>query len=95
MEALTVEQIQEKLKDIDSSWKIDGKWLKRSFEFNDFKEAFSFMTGVALVAEKADHHPDWDNSYKNVNIALTSHEADGLTGKDFQLAAQIDEIANR
>ncbi len=93
MKTFTVQQIKDNLKDIDKAWTIDGKWLKRGFEFADFKEAFSFMTGVALVAEKADHHPDWDNSYKKVNIALTTHEADGLTEKDFKLAAQIDKIA--
>lgn len=91
MKALTVEQIQEKVKGIDPSWQIDGKWLKRTFKFNDFTEAFSFMTRVALFAEKAAHHPDWSNSYKTVNISLTTHEAEGLTDKDFALAAQIDK----
>ena len=95
METLTKKQIQEKSKKIESDWKVEGKWLKRAFEFNDFKEAFSFMTNVALVAEKANHHPDWDNSYKKVNISLSTHEAGGLTKKDFALAKKIDKIVAR
>jgi 4a-hydroxytetrahydrobiopterin dehydratase len=60
--------------------------------FNNFVQAFSFMTAVALIAEKLDHHPNWKNVYNKVNIALTTHEADGLTTSDFQLAKEIDQI---
>ncbi|HEX8216316.1 MAG TPA: 4a-hydroxytetrahydrobiopterin dehydratase, partial [Allosphingosinicella sp.] len=61
--------------------------------FRDFSEAFGFMTRVAIEAEKADHHPDWSNSWNKVEIALTSHDAGGLTARDAALAARIDAIA--
>ena len=67
--------------------------IRRSFRFRDFSEAFGFMTRVALEAEKADHHPDWSNSWNRVDIALTTHSAGGLTRLDTELAARIDGIA--
>lgn len=71
----------------------DAKALTRRFEFADFVAAFAFMTKVALLAEKADHHPDWSNSYNKVTVSLTSHDAGGLTERDVALARQIDKIA--
>ena len=93
MEKLAAQQISDKLNSLNKNWRQDGDFIKRAFIFKDFKQAFAFMTQVALLAEKADHHPNWDNTYKNVNIALSTHEADGLTEKDFDLAAKIDEVA--
>ena len=58
--------------------------------FRDFRQAFAFMAEVALLAEKADHHPEWSNVYNKVSIKLTTHDADGLTAKDLELAKQID-----
>jgi 4a-hydroxytetrahydrobiopterin dehydratase len=58
--------------------------------FGDFKEAFAFMTRVALAAEKMDHHPEWSNVYKTVVVTLTTHDADGLTSLDVKLATEID-----
>lgn len=60
--------------------------------FQDFAQAFAFMTQVALLAEKADHHPEWSNVYNKVRITLTTHDAGGLTGKDIALARQIDQV---
>ena len=74
-------------------WRVVDGRLHRKFEFPDFTRAFSFMTAVALVAEKRDHHPDWSNSYGKVVIQLTSHDAGGLTQRDFDLATAIDAIA--
>ena len=76
------------------AWHYDerARAIRRSFRFADFSEAFGFMTRVALAAERADHHPDWTNVWNRVEIALTTHDAGGLTEKDFDLAAQIDEI---
>lgn len=71
---------------------VEGK-LHRELTFGDFTEAFAFMTRVALKAEKADHHPDWSNSYNTVTIDLVSHDADGLTEKDTALAEAINEMA--
>jgi 4a-hydroxytetrahydrobiopterin dehydratase len=68
----------------------DGLSIARSFKFADFSAAFAFMTRVALAAEKADHHPDWSNVWNRVDVKLTTHDAGGLTEKDFALAAAID-----
>ena len=67
--------------------------IGRSFKFADFAEAFAFMTRVALAAEKADHHPDWSNSWNRVDVSLTTHSAGGLTRRDIALARQIDAAA--
>ncbi|HUR81968.1 MAG TPA: 4a-hydroxytetrahydrobiopterin dehydratase, partial [Thermoanaerobaculia bacterium] len=65
----------------------------REFRFADFTEAFSFMTAVAFAAEKRNHHPDWTNVYNRVAIRLTSHDAGGVTDRDYDLAKAIDAIA--
>ncbi len=66
--------------------------IRRSLRFANFPEAFGFMTRVALLAEKADHHPDWSNSWSKVEIALTTHSAGGVTAKDIALAKSIDRL---
>ena len=66
--------------------------IGRVFEFGDFVGAFSFMTAVAIVAEKADHHPEWSNVYNRVCILLTTHDAGGLTAKDIELAHKIQGL---
>lgn len=74
-------------------WQEKDNQLSRSFEFKDFSEAFSFMTRVALLAEKMDHHPYWINVYNKVEIHLSTHDAgDTVTEKDRQLAAAIDKL---
>ncbi|MCM8558261.1 4a-hydroxytetrahydrobiopterin dehydratase [Sphingomicrobium sediminis] len=70
----------------------DGKAITRRFEFADFSGAFAFLTRVAMLAEKADHHPEIENVWNKVTLTLTTHDAGGLTGKDADLAAQIDEL---
>lgn len=72
------------------SWKLDGDFIECHWVFSNFSEAFAFMTRVALEAEKANHHPDWSNVYSKVHIRLSTHDAGGLTEKDFQLAERID-----
>ena len=69
--------------------------MRRTFRFADFAQAFGFMTQVALAAEKADHHPEWTNVYNRVDITLTTHDAKGLTQRDFDLARQIDAAFGR
>jgi 4a-hydroxytetrahydrobiopterin dehydratase len=66
--------------------------IRRHFEFADFNEAFGFMTRVAIKAQEMDHHPEWFNVYNKVEITLSSHEANGLTGRDIALARFIDSI---
>ncbi len=74
--------------DYDSS--IGG--IRRKLAFTDFAEAFGFMTRVAILAEKADHHPEWFNVYNRVEILLTTHDAGGLSSRDIALAKAIDAI---
>nr|WP_218036476.1 4a-hydroxytetrahydrobiopterin dehydratase [Sphingobium sp. EM0848] len=66
--------------------------IRRLFTFKDFVTAFGFMTKVALLAEKADHHPEWSNVYNRVDITLTTHDAGGLSRRDIDLATQIDAL---
>lgn len=74
-------------------WTEEENKLKRTFEFNNFVEAFGFMSQVALLAEKMDHHPNWSNVYNQVNIELTTHDQGNVvTERDRKLAAAIDEL---
>jgi 4a-hydroxytetrahydrobiopterin dehydratase len=66
--------------------------IQREFNFADFGAAFGFMTRVALLAEKADHHPQWCNVYNRVRIVLTTHDAGGLSERDIKLAQEIDRL---
>lgn len=70
----------------------DGRdGAQRRFKFDDFNEAFGFMTRVAIAADKADHHPEWSNVYNTVDITLTTHDVDGLSDRDVALARFIDK----
>ncbi len=71
----------------------DRDAIRRSFHFHDFAEAFAFMTRVALVAERTNHHPEWSNVYDRVEITLSSHDAGGVTPRDIGLAQAIDDAA--
>lgn len=75
-----------------TGWSVDEKAAKRSFKFKDFTEAFDFMKRVAVIVDKADHHPDWSNSYNTVEISLSTHDAGGLTQKDVSLARDISAL---
>jgi 4a-hydroxytetrahydrobiopterin dehydratase len=94
MQALTPAEVQAHLAQ-QLGWTLaaDGLSISRSYRFADFCTAFSFMTRVALAAEKADHHPEWFNVYNRVDVRLTTHDASGLTGRDFALAAVADAAA--
>ena len=70
----------------------EGKAIERSFEFGDFSDAFAFMARVALMAEKRDHHPEWFNVYNKLDITLTTHDADGLSLRDVNMAKKIDAL---
>lgn len=71
----------------------DGRGaITRSFTFDDFSQAFAFMTQVALLAEKSDHHPEWSNVWNRVDILLTTHDAGGLSGRDIDMAQAIDAL---
>jgi 4a-hydroxytetrahydrobiopterin dehydratase len=78
-----------------SEWReVDGRdAITRKFAFKDFNQAFGFMTRAALLAEKMDHHPEWFNVYRTVEVTLSTHDADGLTEKDIALAKAMDAFA--
>ncbi|MEZ6007364.1 MAG: 4a-hydroxytetrahydrobiopterin dehydratase [Planctomycetota bacterium] len=76
-------------------WRREGDALVRRFEFPDFVAAFGFMARAALCAERAGHHPDWSNSYKRVDVRLTTHEVGGLTARDVDLARAFSELVGR
>jgi 4a-hydroxytetrahydrobiopterin dehydratase len=77
-------------------WQLepDGKGIRRTLLFADFNQAFGFTARVALAAEKMDHHPEWFNVFNRVEIRLSTHDAGGLTRRDFQLAAFVDSAAS-
>jgi 4a-hydroxytetrahydrobiopterin dehydratase len=80
-----------------SGWKDvpNREAIARTFTFRDFNEAFGFMARVALVAEKNDHHPEWRNVYKTVEVVLSTHDAGGVTANDIELAEAMNAIARQ
>lgn len=91
MEKLSDKQITEYLEKLEGWEYVDGA-IETSFEFSNFKEAFATMTRIAFECEKQGHHPDWSNVYKNLHIRLSTHDAGGVTDKDFKLALTIEDI---
>jgi len=79
----------------DAGWTLaeDGDAVTKTFEFKNFVQAFGWMTQAAIHAEKLNHHPEWSNVYKTVEVALTTHDADGLTALDAKLAQIMDKLA--
>lgn len=88
------EDIKRRLGELDG-WTLDEGKLFREFKFPRFVEAFGFMSSVALLAESQNHHPEWFNVYNKVRIHLTTHEAGGISDRDFTLAGAIDAIYAR
>ena len=86
---LSVEEIDEALLTLDG-WEVVDDSIRRELEFDDFMEAIDFITRIAVYAEELDHHPEIRNVYNIVSLALTTHDAGGLTQKDFDLALKID-----
>jgi 4a-hydroxytetrahydrobiopterin dehydratase len=82
------------LDDLLPDWTVrkDRDAISRDFKFGDFSEAFAFMTRVALIAEKHDHHPEWSNVYNRVSITLSTHDAGGLSARDLRMAESIDML---
>ncbi len=92
MKALSKEELSVFLRDQLPGWTLSEASISRDLLFRSFTEAFSFMTAVALAAEKMDHHPDWANSYNRVHIVLTTHSAGGITQNDLDLAVKINQV---
>ena len=81
------------LQEVPGWVELDGRdAIGRTFTFRDFNEAFGFMARVALVAEKRDHHPEWRNVYRTVEVVLTTHDAGGVTARDIELAKAMNAI---
>tara|TARA_R100000935_G_scaffold30461_1_gene50866 strand:+ start:685 stop:972 length:288 start_codon:yes stop_codon:yes gene_type:complete len=93
MKKLSEKEINEKLESLEGWTYVDNS-IQTSFEFENFKEAFTLMTRIAFEAEAQQHHPDWNNVYNQLEITLSTHDAGGVTEKDFKLAKAIEAIVN-
>ncbi|WP_026916127.1 4a-hydroxytetrahydrobiopterin dehydratase [Christiangramia portivictoriae] len=91
MKKLSDTEIDDRLKNLDG-WTYAKGAIHTSFEFENFKEAFTVMTRIAFEAEAQDHHPNWGNVYNQLKISLSTHDANGVTEKDFKLALTIEDI---
>jgi len=89
---LTPDELQSGLARLDG-WTGGAGFIAREFQFDDFVSAFGWMTSVALVAERMNHHPDWSNVYRTVNVQLSTHDAGGVTKLDLELAAAMNKLA--
>ena len=95
-ERLSAEARKQALKGLNGWAEISGRdAIGRTFNFKDFNEAFGFISRAALVAEKNDHHPEWRNVYKTVEVTLSTHDAGGVTGLDIELAKAMNAIAGQ
>lgn len=92
MQKLTTQEIQNTIDEKLTSWKLESDQLVCNYKFKDFIEAFGFMTKVALLAQQANHHPEWSNVYNKVKICLTTHDAGRITKKDLDLAKEIEDL---
>ena len=94
VEKLDGSERAEALAGLDGWSEVDGRdAIAKTFQFKDFNEAFGWMSRVALVAEKMDHHPEWFNVWNRVEVTLSTHDAGGLTTRDTALAAKMDELS--
>lgn len=88
---LTDDQIKNRIEDFPD-WEYDDNAIHTTIEFENFREVFATMTRIAFECEKMDHHPTWTNTYNELEISLNTHDVNGVTEKDFDLAAAIDDI---
>jgi 4a-hydroxytetrahydrobiopterin dehydratase len=96
VEKLSAEARKSALKELSGWSEVAGRdAIQRTFSFKDFNEAFGFMVRAALVAEKSDHHPEWRNVYKTVEVVLATHDAGGVTARDIELAQAMNAIAKQ
>jgi 4a-hydroxytetrahydrobiopterin dehydratase len=96
VEKLTADARKAALQELSGWQDVSGRdAISRTFTFRDFNEAFGFMARAALVAEKNDHHPEWRNVYKTVEVVLATHDAGGVTARDVELARAMNAIARQ
>jgi 4a-hydroxytetrahydrobiopterin dehydratase len=93
MAKATEAEIQKVIAEL-GSWTVESGKLHREYRFRDFVQAFGFMAQAALLAERAAHHPEWFNVYNRVVVDLTTHDAQGITQKDFDLARSMEQVAS-
>jgi 4a-hydroxytetrahydrobiopterin dehydratase len=93
MKPLTEFEIQARMSTVEG-WEYSENAIHANLEFDNFKDAFSVMTRIAFEAEKMNHHPDWSNVYNTLSISLSTHDAGGLTEKDFKLAKIINDLVS-
>ena len=91
IERLSTQEIERRLGELDG-WSVNRGKLHRDFAFDDFVAAFGFMARVALHAEAMNHHPEWSNVYNRVSIHLTTHDVGGISRRDFELAAKVNQV---
>ncbi len=92
VQRLNEQEIAERLAKLEEGWEVQDDFINKEYEFENFTEALAFVNQVGAIAEEADHHPDIFFGYGYAEIAITSHDAGGLTERDFELAAQIDKL---
>ena len=90
-ELIEKEQLENELNNLSERWSISDKFLICKYEFQNFNDALSFMNKVGVKCEEMDHHPKWTNVYNRLEIELFTHDKDGLTAKDFDLASFMDQ----
>jgi 4a-hydroxytetrahydrobiopterin dehydratase len=89
MQRLSDDEVQHRLRSAPG-WERKGNSIVKQFRFTDFTQAFGWMSSIALCAERLNHHPDWKNVYNRVEVELSTHDAGGITERDFELAGQMD-----
>jgi len=93
MKKYTPEEISKKLSKLND-WRYEENKLCKTFIFKNFQSAFAFMREVAKIAEEMNHHPEWCNSFRRVEVKLMTHDAGGITDLDFELAGKMDSVSN-
>tara|TARA_B100000767_G_scaffold27714_1_gene24079 strand:- start:4697 stop:4987 length:291 start_codon:yes stop_codon:yes gene_type:complete len=95
MKTYNLEDCSRNIKTLNLNWEYKINGIYKEFIFNDFKEAINFINQVGKVAETEKHHPKWSNLYNKVHVYLTTHDFNGITDKDFNLAIKIDQIFSK
>ena len=89
-ELISKDQLNQKINNLSKNWVIEDIFLKGSFVFKNFDDAFSFMKKIAIKCEDMNHHPKWTNVYNKIDVELYTHDSGGITEKDFELSSYMD-----
>ena len=89
-ELISKDELNQKINNLSKNWVIEDVFLKGSFVFKNFDDAFSFMKKVAIKCEDMNHHPKWTNVYNKIDVELYTHDSGGITEKDFELSSYMD-----